>query len=43
MRGFTAPRFLHDIKSLSDEDESNIFYTIDKLIKAAKLKNIAAL
>jgi len=28
---------------LADEDKSNIFYTIDNLIKAAKLKNIAAL
>jgi hypothetical protein len=34
---------LHDIENLSDEDKSNIFYTIDNLIKAAKLKNIAAL
>lgn len=34
---------LHDIENLSDEDKSNIFDTIDNLINAAKLKNIAAL
>jgi hypothetical protein len=34
---------LHDIENLSDEDKSNIFYTIDNLIRVAKLKNIAAL
>jgi len=34
---------LEDIEQLADEDKSNIFYTIDNLIKAAKLKNIAAL
>jgi len=34
---------LEDIEQLADEDKSNIFYTIDNLIKAAKLKNIASL
>jgi transcriptional regulator with XRE-family HTH domain len=34
---------LEDIDQLADEDKHNIFYTIDNLIKAAKLKNIAAL
>jgi transcriptional regulator with XRE-family HTH domain len=34
---------LEDIENLSDMDKNNIFYTIDNLIKAAKLKNIAAL
>lgn len=33
---------LEDIEKLSDMDKNNIFYTIDNLIKAAKLKNIAA-
>lgn len=33
---------LEDIGQLADEDKNNIFYTIDNLIKAAKLKNIAA-
>lgn len=34
---------LEDIEQLPDEDKMHIFYTIDNLIKAAKLKNIAAL
>ncbi|WP_370901299.1 helix-turn-helix domain-containing protein [Chryseobacterium gossypii] len=34
---------LQDIEQLLEEDKKNIFYTIDNLIKAAKLKNIAAL
>jgi transcriptional regulator with XRE-family HTH domain len=34
---------LHDIENLSDEDKSNIVYTIGNLIRVAKLKNIAAL
>jgi transcriptional regulator with XRE-family HTH domain len=34
---------LHDIENLSEEDKSNIFYTIDNLIRAAKLINITAL
>jgi transcriptional regulator with XRE-family HTH domain len=34
---------LEDIENLPEEDKKNIFYTIDNLIKAAKLKNIAAL
>jgi transcriptional regulator with XRE-family HTH domain len=34
---------LEDIEKLSDMDKNNIFYTLDNLIKAAKLKNIAAL
>jgi transcriptional regulator with XRE-family HTH domain len=34
---------LENIDQLADEDKNNIFYTIDNLIKAAKLKNIAAL
>jgi len=34
---------LEDIEQLPEEDKKNIFYTIDNLIKAAKLKNIAAL
>jgi transcriptional regulator with XRE-family HTH domain len=33
---------LEDIEKLSDVDKNNIFYTIDNLIKAAQLKNIAA-
>ncbi|WP_227626069.1 helix-turn-helix domain-containing protein [Geofilum rubicundum] len=31
---------LEDIENLPDEDRTNIFYTIDNLIKAAKLKAI---
>jgi transcriptional regulator with XRE-family HTH domain len=31
---------LEDIDNLPDEDRTNIFYTIDNLIKAAKLKAI---
>jgi len=31
---------LEDIENLSDEDRTNIFYTIGNLIKAAKLKAI---
>ncbi len=31
---------LEDIQNLPEEDKSNIFYTIDNLIKAAKLKAI---
>lgn len=31
---------LEDIEKLPDEDKNNIFYTIDNLIKAAKLKAI---
>ncbi|MBK7637707.1 MAG: helix-turn-helix transcriptional regulator [Saprospiraceae bacterium] len=34
---------LEDIEQLPEEDKSNIFYTIDNLIKAAKMKHIAAL
>ena len=34
---------LEDIEQLPEEDKHNIFYTLDNLIKAAKLKNIAAL
>ena len=34
---------LEEIEQLPEEDKKNIFYTIDGLIKAAKLKNIAAL
>lgn len=34
---------LEDIEKLPEFDKNNIFYTIDNLIKAAKLKNIAAL
>ena len=34
---------LQDIEQLPEEDKKNIFYTIDGLIKAAKLKNIAAM
>jgi hypothetical protein len=34
---------LEDIEQLPDEDKSNIFYTIDNLIMAAKMKHIAAL
>ena len=34
---------LEDIEQLPEEDKHHIFYTIDNLIKAAKLKNIAAL
>ncbi|OXA76675.1 hypothetical protein B0A56_10175 [Flavobacterium columnare NBRC 100251 = ATCC 23463] len=34
---------LEEIEQLPDEDKKKIFYTIDGLIKAAKLKNIAAL
>ncbi|UBM57588.1 helix-turn-helix domain-containing protein [Marinilongibacter aquaticus] len=34
---------LEDIENLPENDKQNIFYTIDNLIKAAKLKNIAAL
>lgn len=31
---------LEDISKLSEEDKNNIFYTLDNLIKAAKLKAI---
>jgi hypothetical protein len=31
---------LEDIEKLPEEDKNNIFYTIDNLIKAAKLKAI---
>jgi len=31
---------LEDIENLPDEDRANIFYTIDNLFKAAKLKAI---
>ena len=31
---------LEDMENLPDEDRTNIFYTIDNLIKAAKLKEI---
>ena len=31
---------LEDISKLPAEDKKNIFYTLDNLIKAAKLKNI---
>ena len=31
---------LEDIEKLSEEDKLNIFYTLDNLIKAAKLKAI---
>lgn len=34
---------LEDIEQLPEEDKAHIFYAIDNLIKAAKLKNIAAL
>ncbi|CAG5003327.1 hypothetical protein DYBT9275_03128 [Dyadobacter sp. CECT 9275] len=34
---------LHDIENLSDKDKYNIFCTIDNLIRAVKLKNIAEL
>lgn len=34
---------LEDIENLPENDKQNIFYTLDNLIKAAKLKNIAAL
>ena len=34
---------LSDIEQLPDEDKKHIFYTIDGLIKAAKLRSIAAL
>jgi hypothetical protein len=34
---------LQGIEQLPEKDKNNIFYTIDHLIKAAKLKNIAAL
>jgi transcriptional regulator with XRE-family HTH domain len=34
---------LEDIEQLPQEDKVHIFYTLDNLIKAAKLKNIAAL
>jgi hypothetical protein len=34
---------MHNIENLSEEDKYNIFYTIDNLIKAAKLRNIAML
>lgn len=34
---------LEDIEQLPEEDKKNIFYTIDNLIKAAKLKHIAAI
>lgn len=34
---------LEDIEQLPEEDKKHIFYAIDNLIKAAKLKNIAAL
>lgn len=35
----TVKRIL-DIEKLSQEDKQNIFYTLDNLIKAAKLKTI---
>lgn len=31
---------LEDIENLPDEDKAHIFYTLDNLIKAAKLKTI---
>jgi hypothetical protein len=31
---------LEDIEKLPDDDKNNIFYTLDNLIKAAKLKAI---
>lgn len=31
---------LEDIENLPDEDRTHIFYTLDNLIKAAKLKAI---
>ena len=34
---------LSDIEQLPEEDKKHIFYTIDGLIKAAKLRSIAAL
>lgn len=34
---------LEDIEQLPEDDKKHIFYAIDNLIKAAKLKNIAAL
>jgi len=34
---------LEDIEQLPEEDKNHIFYAIDNLIKAAKLKNIAAM
>lgn len=34
---------LEDIEQLPPEDKVHIFYALDNLIKAAKLKNIAAL
>jgi len=34
---------LEDIEQLPEEDKTHIFYAIDNLIKAAKLKHIAAL
>lgn len=34
---------LKEIDQLADEDKYNIFYTLDNLIKAAKLKNITTL
>jgi hypothetical protein len=34
---------LQDIEQLSKEDKVHIFYALDNLIKAAKLKNIAVL
>ncbi|PKR80107.1 XRE family transcriptional regulator [Brumimicrobium salinarum] len=34
---------LQDIEQLSKEDKVHIFYALDNLIKAAKLKNITAL
>lgn len=34
---------LEDIENLPENDKQNIFYTIDNLIKAAKLKNFVAL
>jgi len=34
---------LEEIEQLPEEDKNHIFYAIDNLIKAAKLKNIAAM
>ena len=36
----TTLKRLEDIDKLSDKDKENIFYTLDNLIKAAKLKAI---
>ena len=35
----TQKRIL-EVQQLSDDDKNNIFYTLDGLIKAAKLKNL---